>query len=366
MSQDLDNQGFADQLLFRAANGEKLVIKINIQFGHFKERVHCGIQIMKFNDARIKHRLQIYNPSHDNSIDIGNPRTIEAVKDYIKDLILSGNWQTPSEVLLNSTQDNQSKGFSINGNTLIFSRDINSLAEENRIARWLILERLYRAQQSQHSLIVEDFNFPEDAVFKAIEVLNDLGYIQIIDDSRSRIGKLTVRLKAAGMRYFEEISLPAHNQVFIIAPCAEQGIIRVFKKVLGEKGYSEENLIVQEVREPKEETIRDAILTNIRSCKFIMADITGGHIKGGKRFNPNCLYELGWAHALKKKVICTVRRDMAFSKHQHTKISYLPFDISIIPFSFWDEKKEVDISDELLRKIDDIHKYFQSESWPNA
>ncbi|MFH1863121.1 MAG: hypothetical protein ABH878_09970, partial [bacterium] len=151
--------------------------------------------------------------------------------------------------------------------------------------------------------------------------------------------------------------------------CVEKDLQNVFKRILGEFGYHEENktLIIAEAVEPKEQTIREDILAKIRFCKFIVADITGKGIGKGERFNPNCVYELGYAHALNKKIIATVCREMSHDK-KHKKPIYVPFDFSGVKFSYWNrnptEESQKQFEDELKSRIKDIHMDFQREYWP--
>ena len=350
-------------LYYRTNNKEKVLIYVTPKTSQTQEYTGYLISIRQIEMPRmpeIRHYLEFENPMNDN-VDVNLTKSKEAVLDYAKDLILIGNWNKPEDKKELSWEEMQAKGFGVENRVLLYNRKVESLAREGALARSIITEILYKHRKSiqfEYKRFGDEAHFPGEVIDIEFATMKDLGEVEEI------VSEGLCRLKAKGKKNYEENTLPAYNQVFIIAPCSEQGIINVFKDALISMGYSEDNIIVQEVKEPKEETIRDAILANISFCKFIIADITGGKIRSGKRFNPNCVYELGYAHAKNKRIICSVREDMAYSKNR--RISYLPFDFSGVKFSFWKEGEEEKIKEEIKQRIDEIHKMFQRESWPES
>jgi hypothetical protein len=68
------------------------------------------------------------------------------------------------------------------------------------------------------------------------------------------------------------------------------------------------------------------VQTAIERADFIIADLTGG--------NPNVMYEVGFAHALRRPLLIIVRRD----------VEQLPFDIRAYPFLIYDPSKPEDLA----------------------
>jgi hypothetical protein len=105
--------------------------------------------------------------------------------------------------------------------------------------------------------------------------------------------------------------------VFVLMPFRQQHFMlyeRAIKPALEELGC-----IVEHANEVNTvERIVDSIFTKIRSARFLVADTTGK--------NPNVFYELGYAHALGKKVILIVQdpKDIPFDVADLRHIVYKP------------------------------------------
>lgn len=84
----------------------------------------------------------------------------------------------------------------------------------------------------------------------------------------------------------------------------------------------EQNLFIKdmEISKIEEGFLNVEIIKNIHKSKFVIVDLTG--------LRSNCLFEMGYAFGLNKKVIVTAKNG--------TK---LPFDTNTIPCFFWDPKR---------------------------
>jgi hypothetical protein len=78
------------------------------------------------------------------------------------------------------------------------------------------------------------------------------------------------------------------------------------------------------------ERILPEILSRIRSCAFVIADLTEPR--------PNVYYELGYAEGLGKPLIVTAKKDTS-----------LPFDTKDIPVIFWENQKG--LKEKLAKKV---------------
>jgi len=86
--------------------------------------------------------------------------------------------------------------------------------------------------------------------------------------------------------------------------------------------------------------IMDDIWQNIRSCRFVIAELTGK--------NPNVLYEIGLAHAIGKPVIILTRNaeDVPFDLKD---LRYLYYDIND---PFWGENLKIGLKSMIQKIID--------------
>lgn len=100
----------------------------------------------------------------------------------------------------------------------------------------------------------------------------------------------------------------------------------VIRQVLLDFGYSP--LRIDEVQDSGR--ITDQILSSILIAKIVVADFTGGR--------PNCYYEAGFAHALKKPIIFTIKRG-----------EKIHFDLSGYRFIQW--KTDMDLRQQLTQRL---------------
>ncbi len=100
---------------------------------------------------------------------------------------------------------------------------------------------------------------------------------------------------------------------------------------------------VMTTREP-EGTITDEILSRIESARLVLADLTYER--------PNCYYEVGYAHALEKKVIFSARRDHdPRRENRGPSDPKIHFDLDSHKFSFWDDGDWTSLRVELRDRI---------------
>lgn len=120
------------------------------------------------------------------------------------------------------------------------------------------------------------------------------------------------KLKWEGWQFAEEAKKmgPLSNKCFVAMSCNEdlreiyeEGI----KKAVKETGY--EPIFIE--REEHNEKICDLIIAEIRSSKFLIADVTGQR--------QNVYYEAGFAHGLNRDIIWTCKNDEIENVHFDTR-----------------------------------------------
>jgi nucleoside 2-deoxyribosyltransferase len=98
-------------------------------------------------------------------------------------------------------------------------------------------------------------------------------------------------------------------------------------------------------KEP-EGTISDEILARIESARLLLADLTFE--------KPNCYYEVGYAHAIGKKVIFSARKDHDPRREDRkTGDPKIHFDLDSHKFSFWEHGQWTILRKELRERIGD-------------
>ena len=150
------------------------------------------------------------------------------------------------------------------------------------------------------------------------EILNEVRKEQSSNESKSLLQKS-----------FSEIE----NQVFVIMKFGDEQLDSAYDGVI-EPLILENKLAsirVDKIRDSGK--INDQILENIAKSKFIISDLTGER--------PNCYYETGFAHALGKELILTIR--------EKEKIH---FDLAGYRFIIW--KTESDLRKKLKAQIKSI------------
>jgi len=121
----------------------------------------------------------------------------------------------------------------------------------------------------------------------------------------------------------EKAMAPVLDQVFVVMKYGSKQLDsaydRVIRPVAAEFGLH--TLRIDQVQNSGK--INDQILDEIARSRFVLADLTGER--------PNCYYETGFAHALGKEIILTVRREHA-----------IHFDLAGYRFIVWESEAELD------------------------
>lgn len=357
---------------YRTSTGEK--VEVDLRWSPWDDLITWAAVILDAStgkrfrfDVKFGHKGQLTNLA----------KADFAFRDFTMDLIVTGEWRKKCRVFdpgnsshavhwanvpLIQWETMQSMGFSTdNDGNLRYGRRVEALAVESETARWIILEKAYRKADGicqLNDLISEKVNsYPQHVLHRETNVLKDLEFLTTIIDGIDQRDSKLIRLTGKGKRHYEEHVLPSHNMVFVIAPCREKWFTKSIKQMLKKKGL---RYIIQEETEHRQETIREDILANIRACRFVIADISGKGIEQGERFNPNCVYELGYAHAQKKRIICSVNKDLIPE-------SGLPFDFAGVRFSFWTHSKNKNsFAKEIRSRIEQLQDQFQREYWLKA
>lgn len=359
----MENQNMPQSFQYRLLDLDRVKIMITPKQKDTEDYTGFRIVIQPESYGAVEFMLEFENPTIRRII-VDQQESISAAFNYAKDLILSGNWSKPGDQQFTWNQM-KAKGFNSEDGKLSYSRQTNALAAEGALARTVISQILYRHIRRSKGLVSlsEEAHLPSNLVDVQLSSMDDIGLIKYGKELSN------CRLTGQGRKYYEEHALPAHNLVFLIAPCTDmyKEIRNAYEEVAAGKefGYS---IKFQEATTTKEPTIRDDILANIRACKFIIADITGrGEIESidadGKarkefeRFNYNCLYELGYAHAINKKLVCFVSRAMGF-KNRELK---LPFDFATVQFDDWELDEVEEFKEKLRKRLRDIQNQFERE-----
>lgn len=128
-------------------------------------------------------------------------------------------------------------------------------------------------------------------------------------------------LSITGWEKYEEIKKAGllSNKCFVAMSCSDDlrdAYDNGIKKAVEEAGY--QPIFIE--REEHNEKICDLIISKIRECKFLVADVTGQR--------QNVYYEAGFAHGLDRQVIWTCKKgdieNAHFDTRQYNHIEVLP------------------------------------------
>ncbi len=363
---------------FLTPGGEKVLVDPRWAFGSFEESINYSVvfNTLNFNETfRVNYN---FSNSRAHLQDLEDPKTIKAFQDFAKDQLLVGNWRIEyhgnppdwKKEKITTWEEMVGMGFSVKNEVLYYERKVEALALEADLTRWQILEKLYKQPTSilKAQEIVKAIGQLPLPIERELDVLKDLDLVTTVIKGIDRRDTNEYRLTAQGRKHYEERVLPAHNQVFIIAPCSPQYqiIVDAYHAIVEQEFGMKAKF--QERSTTKEPTIRDDFLASIRASRFIIADITG---KGKhttpegreefERFNPNCVYELGYAHRCDKKLICCVREDLPLKDEKGNPV--LPFDFAGVNFSFWNPTNLADFETKLESRIDQLQDHFTRERW---
>ena len=120
------------------------------------------------------------------------------------------------------------------------------------------------------------------------------------------------------------------NQIFVVMKFGDKYLDSAYSEVIKPiaKKYGLEAVRVDEIQNSGR--IDDQILDYIAESKFILSDLTGER--------PNCYYETGFAHALGKELILTIRKG-----------SDIHFDLAGYKFIQWETERE--LKDQLIKRL---------------
>lgn len=136
-------------------------------------------------------------------------------------------------------------------------------------------------------------------------------------------------------RAFEQLKafLVRPRQVFVVMKYGDKALDSIYELVIKSvlKEYNMTPLRADQVEDSG--TITDQILQYIERSALVLADLTGER--------PNCYFEVGYAHALGKEMILTIRKG-----------EKVHFDMAARRFIEWDS--DVDLRDSLRRRLEAI------------
>lgn len=205
----------------------------------------------------------------------------------------------------------------VNGHVIIInSGGIKKVLNLKSVSRLAVYKTKLELTDSFSKTIIEqieDPQFEENACTE--EIINEAKILSFTDSSSSLLQKSLKEPK---------------NQVFVISKfgdkiidSAYEGVIKpVFEK------YKIGVVRVDEIQDSGK--IDDQILSNIAESKYVLADLSGSR--------PNCYYETGFAHALGKTIILTIRKDES-----------IHFDLAGYRFIQWETESE--LREELSKRI---------------
>lgn len=116
--------------------------------------------------------------------------------------------------------------------------------------------------------------------------------------------------------------IPLKKQVFVIMKFTDKVLDSAYEGVIKPiaKKYNYRPLRIDEIQDSGR--ITDQILEEISSSEVILADLSGER--------PNCYYEAGFAHAIGREMIFTIRKGTP-----------IHFDLSAYRFIEWETEKEL-------------------------
>ncbi|MCF7810285.1 hypothetical protein K9N50_04780 [bacterium] len=233
---------------------------------------------------------------------------------------------------------------------------VHNMIQQNRIARRVLLETLFNENTivPLYWLRLEAW-LPDDVIDEQIRTLEEMNFIILkemepnlvkypyegkLDFNLIRGGIFHIALAAKGIENFEKLYTGFGKTVFIIIWCELKWLAEFFKEAVVEAGYEG---YIQEYEEPPKDIGSD-IKERIAYCAFVIADLTGGR--------ENCLYELGYAHALNKRTIITRKEDeVKRTTGEGEEVWKLTFDINQNKHSLWIDENDEDFKAAIKERI---------------
>lgn len=342
-----------------------------------RARISFGIDDIKAN-VNFIHKFIIRISSSEDAISELQFSINQSIN-CVYDLILNNQWE-----VLNSANNQQINEIEIihdfSENDLFAIRLDNTrdglkyglspqcLISQSRITQKVILNTLFMKNFPVPRVwLVVKSHMPEDIIWNEINILIDLALIEQIeheleintdlftfDDPNEQASLMDkdyhIRLTAKGRERFERLYTGYGNTVFIIIWCELKWLADFFREAVKEAGYEE---YIQEYEEPPKDIGSD-IKERIANSTFIIADLTGGR--------ENCLYELGYAHALHKRTIIT-REEEEVKKitKADEEVLKLTFDINQYKHSFWKDENDENFKNAIRERIQQTIKAIEQD-----
>lgn len=315
---------------------------------------------------------------NEDVIQINESISIE-VFNSIFDIILNDEWKVDKGVSKDGCKkhdfredDRYAKNLQITKEGVKYALSPHSLITQSRIAQRVIIEMLFIANRPVPTgyLLYESY-IPENVFHEELRILSELGltYTEAsereIDYNRFTIrNELTkaeeiyntmgkdwhIRLAAKGRERFERLYTGFGKSVFIIIWCELKWLIAFLKEAVKDEGYE---AYVQEYEEPPKDIGSD-IKERIANCAFVIADLTGGR--------ENCLYELGYAHALNKRTIITRKEDeVKKTTDEGEEVWKLTFDINQNKHSLWVNENDEEFKEAIKERISQTIKSIEQD-----
>jgi hypothetical protein len=163
--------------------------------------------------------------------------------------------------------------------------------------------------------------------------LSEIGF-EINDCTREIIQSEKINKSSADARsLLEKNFIPIENQVFIIMRIGDRHLDSAYTGVIKPviESFGLKAIRIDEVQNAGK--ISDQILETIAKSRYVFADLSGER--------PNCYYETGFAHALGKDLILSIRKE-----------DTIHFDLSGYRFIIWET--ESDLRNSLRQRLEGI------------
>jgi hypothetical protein len=213
----------------------------------------------------------------------------------------------------------------INGHVVMLQRQEGMrLVNMKSVTSIIIYKTTHNIHPKQDQWVPEEFNDPKFATNECTkEIVGEIMGNKMALPSRSLLQKA--------------LSAP-EKKTFVIMKFGDPELDSVYELAIKPVvvSYGLECVRIDEI--PDSGSITDQVLEHIATSKYIISDLTGER--------PNCYYETGFAQALGKEMILTV-------KHP----GELHFDVQAYRFIVWKTAKE--LRDLLLDRFDALSKYKQ-------
>lgn len=155
---------------------------------------------------------------------------------------------------------------------------------------------------------------PED--FKSAEFQQNECTDELIEEVKG------VHASSSAQSVLQMALAPPKNQVFVIMKFGSKQLDSAYEGVIKPiiENYGLKVIRIDEIQDSGK--ITDQVLKNIAESKYVLADLSGER--------PNCYYETGFAHALGKRLILTIKRT-----------DTIHFDLAAYRFIQWDTEAEL-------------------------